>query len=337
MSQTSDHPLPTGAAEASAPGKIILCGEHAVVYGRPAIALPLADLRAQAAIFDNRAGSGITIDAPQVGERWSVAAAPENPLSELVVSALARLAIDTMPDLTIRLTSSIPIASGMGSGAAIATALVRALSAQLGRTLPAETVSELVYASERRFHGTPSGIDNTVIAHEQPIWFQRLNVETIEPSNDQMARISIARPFTLLIGDTGTRSPTRLPVGEVRKRWQADPRHYEALFDAIAAQALRARAALAQGDLHALGASLDENQALLVKLGVSSAELDRLVAAARAAGASGAKLSGAGWGGVMIALVDEQAAGATSAALLEAGAARVLQTTVERTPPPYRV
>jgi mevalonate kinase len=314
--------------EASAPGKIILCGEHAVVYGRPAIALPLADVRAQAVVRSGAVGSGITIDAPELGRRWSLESAPDNPFSELVASVLGRLAIAHAPDLEIQLSSAIPIAGGMGSGAAIATAIVRALSAHLGHSLPAEAVSTLVYASERRFHGTPSGIDNTVIAYEQPIWFQRLNVQTFEPSNVQTEQIAIATPFTLLVGDTGVRSPTRLPVGEVRQRWQADRERYEALFDMVAAAVARARAALKQGDLSTLGALLDENHELLTRLGVSSGELDRLVAAARGAGAWGAKLSGAGWGGVMIALVAPQARRRVAEALRAAGATRVLQTTV---------
>jgi len=164
--------------EASAPGKIILCGEHAVVYGRPAIALPLADLRARVVVEPGDAGSGITIDAPDLERRWTLASAPDHPLSALIVSVLDHLSRGAQSDvpapaLQIHITSTIPIAEGMGSGAAVATALVRALATHLGHELPAEAVSTLVYTSERRFHGTPSGIDNTVIAFERPIWFVR--------------------------------------------------------------------------------------------------------------------------------------------------------------------
>jgi mevalonate kinase len=321
--------------EASAPGKIILCGEHAVVYGRPAIALPLADLRARVVVEPGDAGSGITIDAPDLERRWTLASAPDHPLSQLIVSVLDHLSRDAQSDvpapaLQIRITSTIPIAEGMGSGAAVATALVRALAAHLGHELPAEAVSTLVYTSERRFHGTPSGIDNTVIAFERPIWFVRRPATDNPAIENLIEPVRIAAPFRLLIGDTGVRSLTHLPVGEVRQRWQAETAHYESLFDAIAASVIRARAALAQGDIRALGALLNENQALLEQIGVSSDDLDRLVAAARAAGALGAKLSGAGWGGVMIALVGPADGERVAAALAEAGAARVLETTVER-------
>jgi mevalonate kinase len=321
--------------EASAPGKIILCGEHAVVYGRPAIALPLADLRARVVVEPGDAGSSITIDAPDLERRWTLASAPDHPLSELIVSVLDHLGRGAQsdvpaPDLQIRITSTIPIAEGMGSGAAVATALVRALAAHLGHELPAEVVSTLVYTSEQRFHGTPSGIDNSVIAFERPIWFVRRPTTDNQATQNLIEPVTIVAPFRLLIGDTGVRSLTHLPVGEVRQRWQAETACYESLFDAVAACVIRARAALAKGDIRALGALLNENQALLEQIGVSSDDLDRLVVAARTAGALGAKLSGAGWGGVMIALVMPADGERVAAALAEAGAARVLETAVER-------
>jgi len=311
-------------------------------------------VRARAIVHDVRVGSGITIDAPDLERRWTLADTPDHPLSELVMSILAYLGITVPLDLLIEIRSAIPIAGGMGSGAAIATALARALTSHLGRNLLEAEISALVYTSEQRFHGTPSGIDNTVIAYEHPIWFVRESPSSVVASQLQEASASapdmgtdqprttdngqrthltiepirIATPFTLLIGDTGLRSPTRLPVGDVRQRWQADPACYQALFDAIGGLVVQARAALAEGDLGALGALLDQNHDLLSRMGVSSTELDRLVGAARVAGALGAKLSGAGWGGVMIALVTPAVHERVVQALHDAGAARVLETTV---------
>jgi len=309
---------------ASAPGKIILCGEHAVVYGRPAIAIPLTDVRARVSIIPGAPGSGVCFDAPDLGRRWLIASAPHDPLSELTLAILRQSGVQHMPDIEISITSDIPIASGMGSGAAIATAIVRALASAFGRDLSAAEVSALVYESEQRFHGTPSGIDNTVIAYEQAIWFQRRG----EPPH-QIEPLSIAAPFVLLIGDTGVRSATRLPVGEVRRRWERDQLRYEMLFDAVADVVHQVRRALAEGDRVALGPLLDRNQALLEEIGVSSPELERLIAAARSAGARGAKLSGGGWGGVMIALVEPETAQQVREALEAAGATRVLETIVQ--------
>jgi mevalonate kinase len=322
-----------------------------VVYGRPAIALPLASIRAHADVAaDDRTGNGITVHARDLNRRWRVANDPNGPISQLITSVLSSLHDQTtpVPDLRITISSTIPIASGMGSGAAVATAVVRALAARLGRQLAPAEISALVYASEQRFHGTPSGIDNTVIAYEQPIWFQRAedggwagmrggkdapqpaspipHPPTIEP-------IAIATSFTLLIGDTGIRSATRLPVGALRRRWQAEPARYQELFDEIGAVVRQVREALEQGNILVLGPLLSQNHKLLQQIGVSSTELDALVGAALAAGALGAKLSGAGWGGVMLALVTPDTRARVAAALEQAGAKRVSATIVNRSRP----
>jgi mevalonate kinase len=295
--------------------KLILCGEHAVVYGRPAIALPLTDLRASVAVEQLPAGAGIRLRTPNL----ELPPEADDPLIELARIVAVQLAI--APDLGVTIHSDIPIASGMGSGAAVATALVRALAALSGHTLAPEAISALVYASEQRFHGTPSGIDNTVIAHERPIWYCRGEQATIEP-------ITVGVPLTLVIGDTGVRSATRLPVGWVRERRTADPAQYDAIFEEIGRLVAQIRDLLAAGDLRALGAYLNANHELLQRLGVSSPELDRLVEAARGAGALGAKLSGAGWGGVMLALTEPDRAETIARALRDAGAVRALVAAV---------
>jgi len=318
--------------------KLILCGEHAVVYGRPAIALPLASICAHADVADDDAGSGITVHARDLRRRWRVANDPNGPISQLITSVLSYLQDQPMPapDLRITISSTIPIASGMGSGAAVATAIVRALAAHLGRQLAPAEISALVYASEQRLHGTPSGIDNTVIAYEQPIWYIRPPTSDVAQWSSVVGRqssptiepIAIATPFTLLIGETGVRSATRLPVGAVRQRWQAEPARYEALFDQIGAIVTRAREALERGHIPALGPLLSQNHQLLQQIGVSSPELDALVGAALAAGALGAKLSGAGWGGVMLTLATRDTGARVAAALEQAGAIRVSATVV---------
>lgn len=320
----------TGAppSSASAPAKLILCGEHAVVYGRPAIALPLAGVRANVQIDQGRPGSGLRMKAATLQQDWTVDSTSPDPLGELALATMEHLGV-ALTDLVITITSTIPIAGGMGSGAAVATALVRALAAHIGCVLPATEISSLVYTCEQRYHGTPSGIDNTVIAHERPIWFERRTGSGQRRTANHIELLAIANPLTLVIGDTGVRSETRLPVGEVRRRWQENTPHYEALFDRVGSLVQEARAVLTMGDTEALGPLLNENQRLLEAMGVSSPELERLVGAARAAGALGAKLSGAGWGGVMLALTDGTAKGAVIGALKRAKAAQVLETSIE--------
>jgi len=309
---------------AYAPGKVILFGEHAVVYGRPAIAVPVTQVRACAAVEDGRPGQGVVIDAADLRLRHRIgdpipADSPACPLEATVRNTLQRLGIAALPDLTVTVSSTVPLASGMGSGAAVATAMVRALAQHLGQALAPQEVSDLVYQTEVIHHGTPSGIDNTVVAFERPVFFVR---------GQPIQTLHVGRPFWLAIGDTGEHSSTREVVGDVRRAWQAGPVRYEALFDRIGAVALRARKAIEQGRVSALGRLMDENQELLQAIGVSSPELERLIGAARAAGAMGAKLCGAGQGGNMIALVSAENAPTVAGALRRAGATSVIVSEV---------
>ena len=303
---------------AYAPGKAILFGEHAVVYGRPAIALPVTQVRAQAAVEDG--GSGITIVAPDLGRRYLVGPAPlDDPLAHAVRITLAHLGLGLNQDLTITLTSTIPLGRGLGSSAAISAALVRALARHFGQDLPAQELSALVYETEVIHHGTPSGVDNTVVAYEQPVTFVR---------GQPIERLRVGAPLCLALADTGVASSTREVVGDLRRAWERDQPRYEWLFDQIGEISRRARRAIEEGDPGVVGRLMDGNHALLQAMGVSSPELDALVEAARAAGALGAKLSGAGRGGTMIALVGPGARARVEEALREAGAVSVIRTDV---------
>lgn len=316
----STEPIHPPGTEAGAAGKVILFGEHAVVYGRPAIAVPVAHLRASVTVTPAPAGAGCTLAAPDIGVELRLADAPaDNPLALVLRLALAEAGLEEEPDWHLTLTSRIPIASGLGSGAAIAAALVRAALIHAGQPAPPETVSRLVYRSEEHFHGTPSGIDNTVIAYERPVWF--VKGRSPEP-------FVVGRPFSLLIADSGVSSPTKESVADVRRGWEAEPGVYESLFHRIADIVHGARRAIRESNYPVLGLLMNANHARLQELGVSSPLLDRLVAAAREAGAGGAKLSGGGRGGNVIGLVDEESAGPVEEALLAAGAKRVFRTVV---------
>ncbi len=304
-----------------APGKVILFGEHAVVYCRPAIAVPVADVRAQASIEPGEAGQGTVVHALDLGRTVAVReAADDDPLAQIVRSTLGVIGGDPDPDLTIEVRSTIPIARGMGSGAAVSTAVVRALLAHFGQWRSSRSISELVYQTEVLYHGTPSGIDNTVIAFEKPVFFVK---------DEGWEVFWVGMPFLLAIADTGVQSSTKEVVGDLRRRHEANPERYEPLFDRVGEIAIAARDAIEGGHNESLGRLMDENQNLLQELGVSCPELDCLVAAAREGGALGAKLSGAGWGGNMIALVTEETRGRVDMMLRLAGATSVIITEVK--------
>ncbi len=309
---------------AYAPGKVILFGEHAVVYGRPAIAVPVTQVRACAVVEDRLGAQGLVIHARDLGlQHWVGTPLPEDhpayPLEATVRQTLERLTIERVPGLTLTVSSTVPMARGLGSGAAVATAIVRALSQHLGYALTPQQISDLVYQTEIIHHGTPSGIDNTVIAFEQPVHFVR---------GQPIEILQVGKPFWLVIGDTGIASPTRIAVGDVRRSWQQDPKKYEAFFDRIGSIVVRASKALAHSDITALGRLMDQNQQLLEAIDVSSPELEQLIHAARQAGAMGAKLCGAGRGGNMIALATPETAQAIATALREAGATNAIITEV---------
>jgi len=303
---------------AEAPGKIILCGEHAVVYGRPAIAAPVSQVSAQVTIEENT--TELLIHARDLNrlDRYSDLA-PSHPLGAIIRLTLSALGDAAPPNATLTIDSTIPIASGLGSGTAVSTAIVRALAKYFGRNFDAPTVSSLVYEVEKIHHGTPSGIDNIVIAFGQPVFFIR---------NQSIETFSVPVPFRLIIADTGIHSPTKIAVGDVRKAWEADHVKYEALFDRCGEIARAARSLIESGLPDQLGPLLTDNHRLLREMDVSSPELDTLVDAALNAGALGAKLSGGGRGGNMIALIANESEARVRGALLNAGAKRVLATVI---------
>jgi len=277
---------------ASACAKVILLGEHAVVYGIPALAAPVSEVRATATLTLGGAGLRIVAPAVQV-DAFLDELGPLDPLA-----AEARLVGEffhrELPKGLLEIRSEIPMASGMGSGAAVCAAMVRVLSRAFGQEATPEEVSAMVLEIERLHHGTPSGIDNTVIAFEKPICFVR---------GQPPAPLAVGRPFWLLIGDSGQPSPTRDAVAGVRDRMQSSPSQYGTVLENIRRLVERAKIAIATGAEEDLGLAMTSCHRELQRLEVSNPRLDLLVNLALDSGALGAKLSGAGLGGIVIALV----------------------------------
>ncbi|MEZ4592441.1 MAG: mevalonate kinase [Chloroflexota bacterium] len=313
-------------SKASAPGKIILFGEHAVVYGRSAIAAPVSQIRAFATVTHSSSNNCYLV-APDLNRHDRLQELPaDDALARAAWVVLNAAGLTQPPDVTIRVSSQIPIASGMGSGAAIAAAIIRALAQHLNQPnlQTNEMVSALTYEVEKIHHGTPSGIDNTVVAYEQPIWFVRQSPQNlIEP-------FKVAAPLRFVVADTGVRSSTKVAVGDVRRQYNRQPATFARIFDECGRIAQTARQAIEAGDVAKVGQLMTENHTWLQKMTVSSPELDELVEAALQAGALGAKLSGAGRGGNMLALVaDEGMERQVSTALQNAGATSILTTVLK--------
>ncbi len=305
--------------KASAFGKIILFGEHAVVYGRPALAVPVRQVYTDVEVSDSDR-EGIWIDASAVKLHAELNTLPsDHPIASAIHNLFFLLRVSPSPNLRIRISSTIPVASGLGSGAAVTIALTRALASHLRHAMEDEEVNAFAYEIEKIHHGTPSGVDNTVITYGKPVYFVKGKpIETFK----------VGQPFTFVIGDTGIPAPTNESVGDVRRLWLSDTPRFERLFDKIGDVSFSARCAIEAGLYEWLGELMNKNQVLLQELTVSSPELDRLVEAARGAGALGAKLSGGGRGGNMIALVKSEMAETVSVMLKTMGAKNTITTPI---------
>ena len=269
-------------------GKVILFGEHAVVYGRHALALPIRNgIWAAAAESRNP-----RIDIPAWGVSESLAGDSPSALRSLVHTLAAGLGL-ARDRFAITVRTRLPRAMGLGSSAALAVAVGRALAVAARLAVDDERINQLAFECEKLAHGTPSGIDNTVACYGEPLLYRR---------GQQPQALVLPEDPPLVIACASRPGSTEVAVAALRERRARNPALHERLFDEIDALALEGRQALLARDYRSLGLLLDVCHGLLNALGVSTAELETLVTIAREAGAAGAKLTGSGGGGSIVAL-----------------------------------
>ena len=307
-------------------GKVILLGEHSVVYGRHAIATPL-QLSIKARVEDAEDGLSLLIPRWGVEQRLHPAAARPGSFLGLMNLGLGELGLAGR-SMRIHIQPSVPRAVGLGSSAALSVAIVRAVDAHYGVGLTDEQVCRLAFECEKIAHGTPSGVDNTVATYGKTILFHRSDRPTPSSSGTAgdtaddtagapdtaggngatsvMRTLNVPAPLPIVIGLTGTESLTAATVARVRERWQRQPGLYESIFDTIDSLALAAVDAVEGGNLAQLGELMNICQGQLNALQVSSPQIEELVQVARRAGAVGAKLTGGGGGGAVVALCPEE-------------------------------
>jgi hydroxymethylglutaryl-CoA reductase len=274
-------------------GKVVILGEHSVVYGRHAIAAPVP-LVIKAMVED--CDQGIHLIIPRWGIEYELAANPqerrsfERPagvmLDELGLGGRA-MRIEVFPE--------VPRSMGLGGSAAMAVAIVRALDMHFKLGLNDAEVNRLAFESEKVAHGNPSGLDNTLACYAKPLVYRSGEPPLVELLN-------IPEPIPAVIGMTGYEGLTAKTVGRVREAWKQDQQLYERIFDQIDALVLRGVQAIQDGDLKLLGELMNICHGMLNALQVSTPELEQLVDIARENGALGAKLTGGGGGGSIIAV-----------------------------------
>ncbi|HCX85596.1 MAG TPA: mevalonate kinase [Micrococcales bacterium] len=298
--------LRTGRGKAHA--KLILFGEHAVVHGEPAVALPLAELPVR--VTAEAVPGPLTIaSTPYTGVLHEVPELLDAPRA-VVLATLDHVGLPH-EGIRIMVEGDVPPARGLGSSAAVAGALVRALADLAGRDLTEAEYLDLVAVGERVAHGSPSGLDAAATAAAEPVWFEAGGAR----------RLATRMSGVLVVADSGVKGRTRHAVASVRTFLERRPMRGAALMTGLGALAQGGALDLTGGRPEALGEKMTQAQGMLRELGVSSPELDRLVDAALAAGALGAKLTGGGQGGCIIVLAaDDAAADRIDLALREAGA-----------------
>jgi mevalonate kinase len=270
----------------SAHGKVILLGEHAVVYGHPALAGALA----HCATVTTTPGRGL-LRVPAWGLELDPRGSDERPLAQAYRALRARLSVGDVSPVDFALEFHLPTGAGLGSSAAMAVAVARALVA--AHALPDDQIAAAAMDSETVVHGRPSGLDHTVSLSGGFGVFTRAG---------GLAPVRAASPVPLVVGHTGRARDTKGRVARVGELLTQRGDEVRARFAAIAGLVERGRAAVERGAFGELGEAMNENQRHLEQLDVSCPEIERLCALAHDAGAVGAKLTGGGGGGCVIAL-----------------------------------
>lgn len=284
----------SGEPRACAHGKIILLGEHAVVYGSHAIAAPVP-LAVEARVMDG--SDGVLLMIPRWGLEQRLKPSDEG-FARVLGSIIEELGLAGR-NMTIEVFPKVPRAMGLGASSALAVAVMRALDQHYRLGLDDEDINRLAFLCEQAAHGTPSGIDNTLATYGRMMLYQRGS------EGPRFQPLDAAMPLRMVVGISGQESLTARTVAGVRRAWEGAPERYQRMFDEIDRLTLEGMHAITEGDSRALGELMNLCHGILNGLQLSTPALEDLIGIARNNGALGAKLTGGGGGGSMIALCPE--------------------------------
>ncbi|MGF1669753.1 MAG: hydroxymethylglutaryl-CoA reductase, degradative [Balneolaceae bacterium] len=278
-------------------GKIIIAGEHSVVHGTHAVASPIT-LKMKAKVWARERDKNVHVIIPRWGVEQKLEFGADHKYSiyhslEMILDSL------NLRDrgMNIEIYPEVPRAMGMGGSAALAVAIIRALNMEYGLGLTDKDIQQLSLKSEHIVHGGASGIDNTVSTYGNLIMYQK-------GDPPKMETLTLKKSIPIVIGLSGVESMTAKMVSRVRDAYQKYPEWYQRIFEQMDELALASRIAIENYDLERLGVIMNLNHGYLNVLRVSSPEVEELVEISRNNGALGAKLTGGGGGGAMIAMCE---------------------------------
>lgn len=295
-------------------GKVILFNEHFVVYGIPSIASAI-DSKTETSVERVSDPSALTPsgnEGSMKGDGWVLEDdRPANPgyktekfkhqkeSIELVFKAANFDPSDNK--IRIHMAGDLKSVGGVGASAAVCVSLARALNSEFNLGFDDETINNIAYEGEKAYAGTPSGIDNTASTFGGLLWF----VKDLQGGPNTIDHLKVREPMRIVMGNTGITANTKAAVTGVRERKSTNPEKYQEIFDQATELSSKARQALDANDLDEVGRLMNFNHELLQAIEVSHPKLDELVEIARREGAIGAKMTGGGLGGYMVALTPD--------------------------------
>jgi len=279
-------------------GKTILFGEHFVVYGLPAIASALSSYTtAEIKVVDGKGWEVIDQRPATPGYKKK----KYNEAIQSIKNVIEHMNVDVgCQKLEITFSGDLFAASGVGASAAQATSLARAINDSFTLMLDDDKINEAAYEGEKAYHGTPSGIDNTASTYGGLIWF----VKNLDGGKNTLENLRSPKKIPLVIANTGITASTTDVVADVRRLKESNPEKFENIFNEYKDLSEKAKKALLESDKSLIGKLMNQNHKLLQDITVSSEINDKLVEIALDNGALGAKMTGTGRGGLVIALAE---------------------------------
>jgi len=290
------------SAKARGFGKVILFGEHFVVFGQPGIASGI-DKYVEVEIAKVKDSTDVTFDDKVFKEKVSMKENPENIKCKMLNAMFKDEQFVKLEGLKITINSNLPNGAGLGYSAAIAVAIARAMNQLFDLLWKDEQINETAHKSEQIVHGTPSGIDTACATYDSVIWFEKGNKE----KKDSVRRLKCGKALQFLLVDTGIKHASKEALGVVKKYETASKKKFDIMCSDYKKLAGKAKQELQYGGVNELGKLMNENHSMLKELGLSTKEIDEIVKVAIYDGALGAKITGAGMGGNVLILCYNEA------------------------------